>query len=120
MSDEQFKEIGIVHGARLCPQELNRVLDAERELVRAGRSDGVKRIGDRENASTQRDLFSFEAVGIPCTVPFLMVSTDVLGDRKRELDLLQDLVAGGRMHFHLLEFLLAEPAGLVKDVVVDG
>ena len=120
MFDKKLDEVGIVHGPGLGPEQLNRVLDVEGQFIRAGRPNGVKGIGDGNDASAQRDCFALQTVRIARTVPPFVVVADVLSHGEGKLDLLQDLVTCRCVHLHLLEFLLAQLSRFVEDVVVDG
>ncbi len=118
--DEQLHEARIVHGSRLCLEQVNRIFNPKRHLVWSGGANRVERVGNGKNPCAKWNFLAFETVWIATSIPTFVMVPDVLRHRKRELNLLQYLTSGGCMHLHLLEFLLAESTRLVEDIVVDG
>lgn len=77
---EAVDDVGIELGAGVAADFLERVLDGQGRLVAAIRSDGIERIGDRQDASEERDVRSRPTVRIAIAVEPFVVAEHRLGD----------------------------------------
>ena len=81
---------------------------------------GLEGVRHREHPSRQRNLFAFKPVGIPRSVPALVMVADGRQHRVREVDVRQDVRGHRRVGLDLLEFHLGELPRLVQEMVGDG
>src|SRR6202522_1083663 len=84
-------------------------------------SESVEDVGDRDDASRDRDLRPREPVGISAAVPLFMVGqSDLLSHHKERISTAgEQRGADGRVRLDLLELVLGQLAGLAQNRVRD-
>ena len=76
-------------------------------------NQGIENIGNREYSSQHGDGFPFDPMGIPRTVPALLMVGDYPDGIPQEGDVLNDLCADVGMLAHDLTLIRSERSGLM-------
>ena len=94
---EGIDDLGVEVAARLLLDHRARLLEAERDPIRAVGGERVEHVGDGEHARVQRNLLAGETVGIAVPVPSLVMGAHDLGGFGEELDVTHDLGSDDRV-----------------------
>src|SRR5258706_6053181 len=116
---ERIAELGIELRPRAALDLADRHLVAERPAIRAIRRHRVVRVGDRDDASDERDVLALEAAWIAAAVEPLVMAPAAVDEAVQAWHRLEDALALLRVLAKHRDFFGRELAGLVEHVVAD-
>ena len=98
-------------------KELHGFFTRKATAVLAILTECVKAIYDRQDSRRQRNLFTFQSVGITTTIPAFVMMTNDRHNRIVKIHSAENLCSDNGVHLHLLELWSSQLSRLVQDVI---
>ena len=117
---ERVNHDRIVFRAGMLAQNFQRLGKFRSHLIGTVGGDGVKGVGDGDDAHHQWHLIALDAVGITAAVQGLVMPADARQHFVELLHLAHDLVSHHRVALHDFKLFVGQYAGLFQHAVIDA